>query len=283
MKAPAVVLRPHEGTWWRPLLIVAGVLATAIYLAYARESFPHGGSHVGLAYGISGLVSILLLAFFGVRKRRYRSGVGTIEQWLQFHIYLGLLAVVVLLLHSGFRFHDRVALAAFVLVIVVVASGIVGAILYATIPRVMTDSGCTLSAAGVSEEINALAKSMAEIVDGRSRAFGDVHRALMEKTEPRGLAGWRLLFSGARLQSMESRKDLKFLIALVPIPEQVELRRMLLIGRQRNELLLRLMAQQRYKNMLEAWLYVHVPFTFALFVVAAAHIFGVFYYGAVRW
>ena len=281
MKARAIVLRPATRMWWRPAVIAVALAATAVYLAFAREAFPHGGSRVGLVYGTAGLVSIALLAIFGVRKRSYRSQFGTVEQWLRFHIDLGLLSVVILLLHSGFRFHDKIALAAFVLVIIVVSSGIVGAVLYATIPRVMTDAGCNLPAAKVSEEINALAKSMAEIASNHSPAFGKVFQTLMEASEPGPLAGWRLVFSRGVLRRVNG--DLGPLVASVPQGEQVELRRMMLIGRQRQELLLRLMAQQRYENMLKAWLYVHVPFTFALMVVAVAHVFGVFYFGAVRW
>ena len=54
---------------------------------------------------------------------------------------------------------------------------------------------------------------------------------------------------------------------------------MLVLSRQRKELLLRLIFQQRYKNVLEAWLYIHVPFTIALLVFAVVHIVAVFYYG----
>lgn len=283
MREPAVVLKPRDGVRWRPAFVIGAAIATIIYLSYARDAFPHGGSPVGLVYGVIGFLSIVLLAFFGIRKRRYQSSFGTLEQWLQFHLYLGLFALVVLLLHSGLRFHDRVAAATLVLVCIVVVSGIVGALLYATIPRVMTDAGCNLPAAKVSAEINDLAKSMAEIAAGRSPAFARVFDALLNNSALRPLAGWRLLMSRAQLHRMEMRHDLRPLIAAVAADEQDELRRMLIVARQRHELLLRLMMQQRYKNLLEAWLYVHVPFTFALIVLAIMHVASVFYFGAVRW
>jgi len=65
----------------------------------------------------------------------------------------------------------------------------------------------------------------------------------------------------------------------VPKDEQEELRQMLVVSRQRKELLLRMIYQQRYKNVLESWLYIHVPVTIVLLVFAALHIAAVFYYG----
>jgi hypothetical protein len=43
------------------------------------------------------------------------------------------------------------------------------------------------------------------------------------------------------------------------------------------------MYQQRYKNVLEFWLYIHVPFTILLLLFAILHVAAVFYYGRVSW
>src|SRR5687767_10176356 len=127
----------RSGTLWRRIFFVLLIAATASFIYYARNEYPHGGSTWGLAYGIAGSALILLLAFFGVRKRWYRSTFGTLEQWLQSHIYLGVLVLVILFFHAGGRFHDNVAVATLVLLSIVVVSGIVGAVLYATVPRML--------------------------------------------------------------------------------------------------------------------------------------------------
>jgi predicted ferric reductase len=88
---------------------------SASYVYYARREFPHGGSKIGLGYGIAGTALILLLAFFGIRKRWYRSRFGTLEQWMQSHIYLGLLVLVILLFHTGGRFNDKIAVTTLIL------------------------------------------------------------------------------------------------------------------------------------------------------------------------
>jgi predicted membrane channel-forming protein YqfA (hemolysin III family) len=271
----------RSGVLWRRIFVVLLMGVSASYVWYSRREFPHGGSDMGLAYGVAGSALILLLAFFGIRKRWYRSRFGTLEQWLQSHIYLGVLVLVILLFHTGGRFNDRIAVTALILVVVVVASGIVGAILYVTVPRLLTEVESDLTVDEIGDQLNQLAKSMARIASGRSAAFQRIHDELVRQTDPGGLAGWRLLISRLARRKKEDAADWMRLLGLVPKEEQEELRQTLVISRQRRELLLRLTFQQRYKNVLEFWLYIHVPFTIALLVFAALHIAAVFYYGKV--
>jgi hypothetical protein len=104
----------------------------------------------------------------------------------------------------------------------------------------------------------------------------------MRQSAPGPLAGWRLIVSRLKRKSQQDA-DWARLIGLVPREEQEELRQMLVVSRQRRELLLRLVYQQRYKNILESWLYIHVPFTIALLAFAALHVAAVFYYGKMPW
>lgn len=269
----------HSGIVWRRIFIVLLIAVAASYWYYAQREFPHGGSRFGLGYGIAGTALILLLAFFGIRKRWYRSRFGTLEQWLQSHIYLGILSLVVLLFHTGGRFNDKVAVTTLILVIIVVASGIFGAILYATVPRLLTEVESNLTVEEISDQLNQLGRAMARIASGRSAPFQRIYDELLKQTTPGGLAGWRLLLSRLAKKRQAEAADWARLIALAPKEEQEDLRQMLVLSRQRKELLLRLIYQQRYKNFLEAWLYIHIPFTIALLIMAVVHIAGVFYYG----
>jgi len=272
----------RSGILWRRIFVVLLLVATATYIRYWRLEYTHGGSRWGLTYGIVGFLLCCLLAFFGIRKRWYRSTFGTIEQWMQSHIYLGILVLVILLFHAGGRFNDKVAVATLILVAIVVGSGVLGAILYVTIPRLLTEVESNLTVAEISEQLNQLGKQMARIASGQSAPFQRIFDQLIKEGKPGILAGWRLLFSRMRRGTTVSA-DWTNLLALVPKDEQDELRQMLVVSRQRKELLIRLVLQQRYKNILESWLYVHIPFTIALLVLAVVHVIAVFYYGRVSW
>jgi predicted membrane channel-forming protein YqfA (hemolysin III family) len=272
----------RSGPLWRRIFVVLLVGVISAYIWSARTEYPHGGSRLGLAYGIAGYLLILLLAFFGIRKRWYRSQLGTLEQWLQSHIYLGLLVMVILVLHTGGRLHDFVAVSSLALAAVVVLSGILGAILYATVPRMLTEVESDLTPEKISDQLNQMARTMARIASGRSVPFQRIHDELVRESRPGVLAGWRLLFAGIRKRNMRSAPEWSGLLPDVPREEQEELRQMLVISRQRKELLFKLHYQQRYKNILEAWLYIHVPFTIALLVMATVHVVMAFYYARIR-
>ena len=273
----------RSGILWRRIFAVLLIGAGASYYFYQEREYPHGGSKTGLIYGTVGLALIFLLAFFGVRKRWYRSTFGTLEQWMQSHIYLGLLAFVILLMHTGGRFNDKIAVTTFVLTFIVVASGAFGAVLYLTVPRLLTEVESNLSVEEISEQLNQLGKNMARIATGRSAPFQRIYDELMRSASPGGLAGWRLLLRVGRMKRQQDSADWPRLLTLVPKEEQEELRQLLVFSRQRRELLLRLVYQQRYKNILESWLYIHIPFTIALIVFAILHVAAVFYYGRIPW
>lgn len=271
-------LTNRKSVVWRWIAGALLVALVASYLWYDRVAGPtHGGSAWGLGYGIAAAALVLLLAAFGWRKRAYRSKLGTLEGWLQSHVYLGVLVLVVALFHSGFRFEDRVATAALVTMAVVVVSGLVGAAFYTVYPRLLTEVQSNLSTAEISERLNRLTASMARLVAGRSRAFEGVYREVVASSVPRGLAGWKLLLG--RLPG--EAEGWSRLLGRVPPEEQEPLRQLLMLARQHRELHLRLAYQERYKNLLDVWLWLHVPLTVLLIVLVAVHAVAALYFRGV--
>jgi len=261
------------------LFLLGGAIAS--YFPY-RESVPltHGGTPMGIAYGIAALVLIFVLLAFGLRKRSYRVPVGTLEGWFHAHVYLGLLSAVVVALHAGFRFHDRVATASYAVLLAVVATGIVGVFLYTSLPARLTRVESNLTAEQISEELHQLAESMTRIAAGRSENFRKIHQRLVREARPSVLAGWRLVFFGA---GKDTERDWEPVVALLGDDEREPLRKLLMLSRQHRELHDRLRQQQRYRNLLDAWLYLHLPLSIALLILVGAHVVATFYFGAVEW
>jgi len=272
----------RSGVLWRRIFFLLLIAFTASFVWYKQHEYPHGGSRWGLAYGSIGFFLCFLLAFFGIRKRWYRSTFGTVEQWMQSHIYLGILVLVILIFHTGGRFNDKVAVATLILVAIVVASGVLGAILYVTVPRMLTEVESNLTVGEISEQLNQLSKQMARIASGRSAPFQRIYNQLIREDAPGWLAGWRLLFRRMRRGTTRTA-DWTNLLALVQKDEQDEIRQLLVVSRQRKEMLIRLIYQQRYKNVLESWLYIHIPFTILLLLFAMIHVAAAFYYGRISW
>lgn len=276
-------MRPRHGLRWRLIVLALFIALAASYVWYARsETFLHGGSPMGLTYGVIALFLMLLLLSFGIRKRSYRSRFGTMEGWLQSHIWLGIFSLAVILAHTGFRFQDRVAVALMLVIAGIVISGIVGAVLYKTVPRALTEVESNLTIPEISEQINQLSRSMARIASGHSATFQRVYESLIRDIRPRSLGGWRLLLGGGRsLRADEKTGDWAKQLSLVGRDEQPDLRQLLVLSRQQKELHFRLLAQQRYRNILDFWLYVHIPLSIAMIVLLVAHVVGALYYGRI--
>jgi len=278
-----MLLTTRESRRWRRAAFAALALLIAAFAWFARAGFPHGGTALGLTLGFAALALILLLLVYGVRKRAYRSRLGRMETWLQSHVYLGLLSAVVVLLHSGFRFEDRLAVTAFVVLLLVVLTGLVGAILYTTVPRLLTEVESDLSPAESSDRLNQIAGSMARLAGGKSPAFRRIQGSLLAESNPGFLAGWRIVLTGRRRRGEESGvsgegRAWQALLGRVERTEQEDLRRLLVLSRQHKELHLRLIYQQRYRNLLDAWLWLHLPLSLALLVLALAHGAAALYY-----
>jgi hypothetical protein len=276
-----MLLRTAASARWRRRAFWVFLLLVGTYVYYDRRTaFTHGGSPGGIAYGVLGTLAILILLYFGVRKRSYRSTWGTLEGWLQCHLYLGLLAAVLILFHTGFRFHDKVAMAAFIVLLVVVASGFWGAVVYTGVPRRLTEVEGDLAPAALAEQLEQIGRTMARLATGRSAPFQKVCSGLLAEMVPERLAGWKLLFGGGR-KGGDAATPWAAELARVPAGEQDELRQLLVLARQRRELHQRLLAQQRYRNQLEVWLYLHLPLSIALVALVVAHLIAVFFFSKV--
>ena len=282
-----VFLSATRSRRWRA---VALVLLVAAFVPFALErwrdgAFQHGGSRLGLAYGIAAAALVLLLTAFGLRKRAYRSRLGSLESWLGSHVWLGVLVAVVAVLHTGLRFEDRVALATLLVLLAVVASGLVGAYLYQVLPRRLTAVETNEAPEETTAELNRVAGAMARLAAGRSAAFRSIHHRLAAEARPPVWAGWRLVFSGAPAgggaERSGGRGGWERLLGNVEEAEREELRHLLVLARQHRELRRGFLVQRRYRNLLDAWLWVHVPLTFALLALLAVHVAGALYYWGV--
>jgi hypothetical protein len=119
-----------------------GILAAAvaIYAPYALASRgePRGGSAIGLLFGVVGFGFMLYAAALGARKRVPTWRLGRAKSWMRGHLWLGLLALPMILFHGGFHFGGTLTRVLMWLLIITVASGVYGTLLQNSIPRKMT-------------------------------------------------------------------------------------------------------------------------------------------------
>jgi hypothetical protein len=114
--------------------------AVALYLLELWGSPPgaRGGSAIGLLLGVTGFAFMIYAAALGARKRVPTWRVGRAKAWMRGHLWLGFLALPLILLHGGFHFGGTLTRLLMGLLIMTVASGLYGALLQHFIPKKMT-------------------------------------------------------------------------------------------------------------------------------------------------
>ena len=255
-------------------------VVVAVIFAYGWFKYPlghYGGSPLGYTLGTIAALLIVWLMWLGVQKRRYRS-TGDIKGWVSAHVYLGASLIVVATLHAGFQVGWNVHTLAYVLMLVVIASGFYGVYTYLRFPSLMTENlgedtleSLTLKIADIDREARRLALGMSDDVNGavlasiqKTRIGGGVYAQLRERRSncPTTTAVTLIRARATKLKGAEARKH-QDLYGLM-------LRKERLVGRARTDI--------RYKAVMDLWLFFHVPLSVALVAALVAHIVAVFFY-----
>jgi hypothetical protein len=144
---------------WMIFVVLATVAAVWIYLGnFQSELLPAtfrvpsallqtpsdhhsiGGTPLGLVFGTVSLGIFAFAALLGARKKLPFLPVGNVQGWLRGHIWLTLLTIPLILLHSGFRLGGPMTTTLMVLYAIVMVSGVYGLILQHKLPTMMKES-----------------------------------------------------------------------------------------------------------------------------------------------
>lgn len=133
------------------VLLYISALGLLIYytwdgMDYYRSLFldrPHHPDHQnikpggirGHGLGILGSAMMIFLLAYSLRKRNLVFGkLGNVARWLDFHIFLGIMGPMFVVLHTSFKLNGIVAIS-FWSMVAVALSGVLGRYLYLQIPR----------------------------------------------------------------------------------------------------------------------------------------------------
>ncbi|HLZ74615.1 hypothetical protein [Phenylobacterium sp.] len=270
-------LRHGRFLFLRAALILCASAITA-YILQKPLPRPGGGTALGYVLGTVGALLIVWLALLGIRKRAISAGHYSLKAWVSAHVYLGLSLIVVATLHTGFQFGWNVHTLAYGLMLLVIVSGAVGVWAYATLPRTLSDNRGETTRKQMLAQIASLDEQILEAAQPLSRANADIVRLSLEETDLGG-GFWRRLLArygdcangralsqiGAALRGASDREA----VALAKVEDLMQ---------RKAEALALARRQMHITAMLEAWLFVHVPATFALLAALTAHIVSVFLY-----
>lgn len=253
-----------------------------------------GSSAVGYALGVfSGLV-VLYLAWLGIRKRRFHAA-GRRRDAVSAHVFLGLTLIVTGTLHTGFEFEWSVHTLTYVLMMLVIVSGIWGVTVYAQIPDRMSRNLAAMIAErkqfdlSVREQLDLDMADVATRLERSLQFLPDDFRPPIQRSLENTRIGGSLLaiLSGSSrgCASAAAQTEVRALVDRGPTGGGTfspEIRRRLTdvlrdLAR-RAEVAACLRRDVHYRAILKIWLWLHVPMTSALIVCLFVHVFLTFFY-----
>ncbi len=268
----------HRGFYYLKLATLLCLVVVVGYIFQDARPHPGGGTPLGYVLGTIGAVLIVWLALLGIRKRAITSGHYSLKAWVSAHVYLGLSLIVIATLHTGFHFGWNVHTLAYALMLLVIASGGVGVWSYATLPKRLSNNRGESTRKQMLAQIAALDEAIHDAAQPLARGDADVVRISLEETEIGG-GFWRRIRADWR--DCANARALEKLAAPargVTAKERQALAKVAELMQRKGEALALARRQMHITALLEAWLFVHVPATFALLAALTAHIVSVFLY-----
>lgn len=253
---------------------ISGALMLLVIVSYMLIDVSprhNGGSWYGYTLGSIGALLILWLTALGYRKRKMTRGAWSLKAWTSAHVYLGLSLIVIGTWHTGFQLGWNVHTLAWALMMLVIVSGLFGVVVYSVMPQALSNNREQMTQMQMLEAIRAFDRQLHSAAQPMPPAISTPVLASLAEDVFAGSVVSRFTGRYPRCATAAARQGLAGMEGegIARIQE--------LLG-QKQAALARLRGHLRIRAILEVWLYVHVPMTFALIAALSAHVISVFFY-----
>lgn len=251
-------------------LIYAVIAMVFIALGYlliqvVYGDVPTASSFWGHSLGVLGFLLMLMTeTLYSLRKRSKRAIWGKMSNWLEFHIFTGLVGPFMVLLHPGWQFKGLAGVLS-LLTILIVISGIIGRYLYTAVPRTADGVEVALEelerqAAEVEEKLWQMNASGMAIADGKRNPpgmepAGEMRHSVNFTIRSAGLSGLVVARNSTNFRQEQHQ-----------------------LTRKRRQLNRAITARQKARQLFSFWHAVHIPIGLTLFFIAFIHIGAAIYY-----
>jgi len=229
------------------------------------------------------LVLVLFLALYNGRKKLSMVPLGTAAAWLQWHIYLGFLAVLIFAMHVQWSIPNGMLERILALFFVAVAgSGLIGLYISRRYARMLTRQTEEVVLERIPRfiaELRAQAEAVVleSAVDTGSSSIADYYSSHLADffAGPRNM--W-LHLQGSRRASFALMADLDVMMRYLDDKEMVYADRMRHLVERKDQL----DYAHALQSVLKGWLFVHIPATYGMILLALVHLLLVYAFGSAR-
>jgi len=281
--------RTESKSWSRyfmQTLLILSLLLIAVIIIYGYGYYstplaerPHHPDYrtlrpagsLGLTFALIGTVMMLLMHLYSVRKHfKWARHFGSSQWWLDWHIFLGIMGPLFIMLHTSFKFNGIVAVSFWSMVAVAI-SGFVGRYLFQQMPR---------NIRGEQKSLEELNRDLEAFPISTGEHFGLTQGAILridELSEPDrdpDAGPMRVLLRQMAddlmlpLTVRRYRRELGLTLNL-PRAAVHDLAR---IVRQQALLKRRIIYWEELRRLFHYWHVIHKPFAIVMYVIMALHI-----------
>jgi hypothetical protein len=257
---------------WLAFIAVISITLMYLFIVITFGGIPGASDLFGHGIGIIGFTLMLMTeTLYSIRKRSRSARWGRMANWLQFHIFTGLVGPYMVLLHTSWKFNGLAGLV-MLFTMIIVASGVIGRYIYTSVPR---------NVDGIEIESKEL-EGQIRVIDAELHAWMESHpekyQVLSSRLAPSEVGNGSRLVLGRVFDDWSAR--MKWWREAGRMDREARLQ-----AKQLNDLLKRERILQRQlssivvtRRLLGLWHEIHIPIGMVLFIAAFIHVIAAIYY-----
>jgi hypothetical protein len=269
----AQVLRPKQPRNFQVTLgLSAGLLLVYALASYLTPWSPKRG--FGLGFGVFAALAFVFEMSYPARRPAARP-LFTAKNWIQAHVYLGVVALLAIVIHVGFNWpKGAFGWWLFMLSVWTTLTGLLGVWLQKWIPSTLAE---VLQVEALYERIPALVEQLVAEADGLMSESSDMlerfYRTEVRDRLAKLAPSWGFLLDvrGGRERALE---PLRRMVGFADAEEKAKVEDLVSIYTEKMEL----DAQYSLQGILRRWLWLHVPAAGLLMGLLVIHVLTWFWY-----
>jgi hypothetical protein len=259
---------------WLSFIAIVFVTFTYLFMVVWQGDVPRAREFYGHSIGILGFVMMLMTeTLYSLRKRSRSARWGRMADWLQFHIFTGIVGPYLVLLHTSWKFNGLAGVV-MLLTVVVVGSGFLGRYIYTAVPR--TADGVEVEARQLEEQIAEADTALQSWFNAPESALRDLARNF--SSAPAGSAGQLSLVVGRGILDWNYQLNWWLERRRLDGRQRAKARQLEKLVSRRRALEIQLASLTVARRMLALWHAIHIPLGMVLFSAAIIHIVAAVYY-----
>lgn len=200
----------------------------------------------------------------------------TLQGWFSAHVHLGLALIVLTTLHTGFRLGWNLHSLAYILLLLVIASGLVGVYGYLHLPRQLLKNGIDGNLEDIIHQITALDEALRTHAAGLPPALQTIVDAACRDTRIGGSLREKLVTAPPGCPTRQATDHVRtFGNSVADSAHAKQIRDLYALLLRKQGLLDKAREHLRLTTLLRAWQALHVPLSVALLAALFAHVISI--------